>query len=76
MVATGDVQVSEHGFQERSEDGIFPDEVVGTIDGGLIVEDYPDAWKGPTVLVRQTLASRRHIHVVWGFSKANDRLPF
>ena len=74
MVAAGNVRVSEHGFQELEEDGIFPDEVIGSVGSGLIVEDYPDAWKGPTVLVRQTLVSRRHIHVVWGFSKANDRL--
>ncbi len=74
MVTAGNVRISEHGFQELEEDDIFPDEVIDSVDSGLIVEDYPDAWKGPTVLVRQTLVSRRHIHVVWGFSKANDRL--
>lgn len=64
MVAAECVQVSEHGFQELEEDGIFPDEVTGTVETGLVVEDYPDAWKGPTVLVRQTLANGRHFHAM------------
>lgn len=74
LVALGSVRVSEHGLQALEDDDILPDEVFDTVGSGVIVEDYPDAFKGPSVLMRQTLADGRHIHAVWGIPKANHRL--
>jgi Domain of unknown function (DUF4258) len=69
-VSAGRLRVSQHGFLELKEDGILPDEIFETAPTGMIVEDYPDAWKGPSVLVRQTLAGNKWVHVLWGFAKS------
>jgi Domain of unknown function (DUF4258) len=58
LVTEGKVHISEHGYDELAADNI---------DCGLVVEDYPQSAKGPSVLVLQTDALGRPIHVLWGF---------
>ena len=74
LVAAGRERISDHGMAELEKDDIFEEEAIVSIVTGVAVEDYPDAWKGPTVLVRQTLKSGRYIHALWGLAKGNDQL--
>ncbi len=46
LVLNGDV-VSEHGYDEMAEDGIFVRDVVAGLKEGKVVEDYPAYPKGP-----------------------------
>lgn len=69
LVLKGDVVVSEHGYDEMAEDGIFVRDVVDGLKEGKIVEDYPAYPKGPTVLVLEKDRDGNPIHVVWGIPK-------
>jgi hypothetical protein len=51
------------------EDGIFTTALLNSIESAILVEDYPDAWKGPTVLLLQEFEGSR-FHAIWGLSKA------
>jgi len=69
LVAEGVLLVSVHGYEELAADGILFLEVRDGLSAAEVVEDYPDASKGPSVLVLQKDANGRPIHVVWGIPK-------
>lgn len=53
LIHTGDVRVSEHGYDELAEDGLTAREVLDGIADAVVVEEYPDYPKGPCVLLLQ-----------------------
>lgn len=69
LVQAGKVLVSAHGYDELAADGIFFSEVLDGLKEAVVIEDYPNASKGPSVLVLQTDDSGKPIHVVWGIPK-------
>ena len=54
LVAKGEVEVTQHGFRELSAD-----------DDAVVVEDYPQANRGPSVLVLQRDGDDNPVHIVW-----------
>lgn len=73
LIAIGDVKVSDHGYDELSDDGLTVSELVSGGEAADVVEDYPDYPKGPCVLVLQRDAAGEAIHVLWGIPKGYDR---
>lgn len=71
-MASGDVKVSEHGYDELVNDHLSVREVVNGFDKSLLVEDYPDFPKGAAILLLQYDKNDRPIHVVWGIPKSHD----
>ena len=71
LVASGDVRISEHGYDELANDGLTAREIVGGIDEAILVEDYPDYPKGASVLVLQSDRNGEFVHVVWGIPKGH-----
>jgi hypothetical protein len=69
LVAAGEVRISEHGYDELSEDDIRVRDLLVGIEKAILVEDYPTFPKGPAVLVLQFDGSNRPVHVVWGIPK-------
>jgi hypothetical protein len=69
LAQSGKIVVSVHGYEELTQDAIFFSEVLDGLAAAEVVEDYPDAAKGPSVLVLQTDDSGHPIHVVWGVPK-------
>jgi hypothetical protein len=69
LVARNEVRTSLHGFRELAADGILLDDLLGGIEAAVVIEDYFDATRGPTVLVLQRDSSGRPVHVVWGIRK-------
>jgi len=79
LVSRNEVRPSLHGFRELAADGILLDDLLGGIEAAVVIEDYFDATRGPTVLVLQKDSSGRPVHVVWGGSPGpavlGDGLP-
>ena len=73
LVKCAEVRVSRHGFQELAADDILLQDVVAGIETAIVIEDYPDAMRGPSVLALQRDENDRPIHVVWGISKGTAR---
>lgn len=74
LVNKNEVKVSEHGYEELSADGITFRELVEDLPNAKIVEDYPDYYKGPCVLVLETGRNKNPIHALWGIPK-NQSCP-
>ena len=69
MVLSGDVRVSDHGYDEMSDENILARDVLAGVFDAVVVEDYPTYAKGPCVLVLQRDLDQQPIHVVWGIPK-------
>ena len=69
LVTAGDVRISEHGYDELSEDDIPVRDLLSGVKGATLVEDYPAFPKGPAVLVLQFDSTNRPVHVVRGIPK-------
>lgn len=52
------------------EDGIYPVALLKSLHTAIVVEDYPDAWKGPTVLLLHEFEGMK-FHAIWGLSKSS-----
>ncbi|WP_294042273.1 DUF4258 domain-containing protein [Thiolapillus sp.] len=73
LVSTGEVLISEHGYDELAEDSLSAREVLDGIVNAAVVEEYPNYPKGSCVLLLQKDKSGAPIHVVWGIPKGHDK---
>lgn len=71
LVLSGDVRISDHGFDELRKDDILTDDVIAGIATAIVVEDYPGRARGPSILTLQRDANGRPIHVVWASGRRN-----
>jgi hypothetical protein len=62
-------RISEHGYDELSADNIRVQDILAGVRAAVLIEDYPDYFIGPCVLVLEQDAERKPIHVVWGIPK-------
>jgi len=66
LVAAGFVEVTRHAFRELADDEILIRDVLAGLKKAIVVEAYPDAKRGPSVLVLQRDAHDNPLHLVWG----------
>jgi len=69
LIQHAEVRISDHGYDELAADGLFARDALASIADAVVVEDYPDYPKGPSVLVLQKDRNGEQIHVVWGIPK-------
>ena len=65
----GEVNISDHGYEEMSDEKIAARDVLAGVSDGVVLEDYPEYHKGPCVLVLQRDLGDQPLHVVWGIPK-------
>lgn len=63
------VRVSRHSYARLAARGILMAEIIAGTDDGEPIEDYPDYFIGPAVLVLQRDRANQPLHVVWGIEK-------
>lgn len=73
LVLAGDYLITDHGYDELDEDGILADDALFGIASAILVEEYPDRARGPSVLALQYDANSRAIHVVWAIPLGERR---
>jgi hypothetical protein len=66
------VRVSDHGYDELANDGILGGEAIDGLAEAVVVEDYPTAFKGPTVLELEKDSAGRPIHVLWAIPRGRS----
>ena len=72
LIRAGDVRISEHGYDELTEDGLSAKEVIRGVSEAVVVEEYPNYPKGPCVLSLQKDRAGAPIHAVWGIPIGHD----
>ena len=73
LISFREVRISDHGYNELAEDGLTAREVVGGVGEAVIVEEYPDYPKGPSVLLLQKDRAGNPVHAVWGIPRGYDK---
>jgi len=73
LIGAGEVRISDHGYDELTEDQLTAREVIAGVQEALVVEEYPDYPKGPSILLLQKDRAGVPMHVVWGIPKGYDK---
>jgi hypothetical protein len=71
LLGRGEYLVSRHGYRELAADDILLEEILVGIESAVLVEEYPDSRKEPSVLVLQHDRSGLPVHVMWGVPRIN-----
>jgi len=66
------VLISSHGYDELAEDGILIGDILNSVQDAIVLEDYPEAFKGRSILLLQRDKDKNPIHTVWGIPKGKD----
>jgi len=73
LIETGDIRISEHGYDELSDDDILVSDVLNGIVDTVTVEYYPEFPKGKCILLLQKDGSGQPVHVLWGIPAKHDK---
>jgi len=65
--------VSRHGFRELAADDIDLQDVIDGLTQARVVEEYPNYFKGPAILLLQWDKKGAPIHILWGLPRGGER---
>lgn len=69
LILSGNVRVSEHGYDELANDSLLVREIVSSVESGIAVEDYPNYPKGLQFLFYKMTYSEILYMLFGGFPK-------
>jgi Domain of unknown function (DUF4258) len=69
LASKGAIHFSDHAFEKIRKDDILPSELIDGLNHAQVVEDYPDAKRGPSVLVLFRDPGGKPVHAVWGIPR-------
>jgi hypothetical protein len=69
LVSAGQYRVSGHAYEKLEKHDILPTVIMNRLKNAIVVENYPDANRGPTILVLVRDGDGSPIHAVWGIPK-------
>ena len=72
LIKKKEIKISDHGYDELANDGLYIKEIILGVKEALVVEEYPHYPKGPCVLVLQKDSKGKPVHVVWGIPMGHD----
>lgn len=72
LVNKEEIKISDHGYEELSEDRLSLRDVIRNFSSGVVVEEYLEYHKGPCVLLLQKDREGKPIHVLWGIEKGTE----
>lgn len=72
LVGNNEVRISDHGWNKLETDDISLRDVIAGLAEAVVVEDYPDASRGPSVLVLQWDPTYKPVHILWGIPKGHQ----
>jgi hypothetical protein len=72
LIEKKEILVSDHGYDELTEDSIFIRDIMENVNTGVVIEEYPGYPKGPCVLVLQKDGNANPVHIVWGIPKGES----
>lgn len=73
LAAAGDLTVSDHASDRMAQRGVAVADVFAGVAAGVVIEDYPDYFARPSVLVLPWDRNGLPIHVLWGPKKGTTR---
>lgn len=73
LIIDEEVRISEHGYDELSEDNLSITDIIDGISSAKVVEEYPDYPKGSCILVLQQDKVANPVHVLWGIPKGFEK---
>ena len=76
LVRNRDVRISEHGYDELTQDDITVQDIFESFKDATLIESYPEYPKGPCILLLQEDRRGEPIHVVWGISRGASSPAF
>ena len=69
-ISAGRVVPSRHSLNEAELDNLAMDEIYfSVVEGGEIIEDYPNAYPLPACLILRCNSIEEPIHSVWGYNQ-------
>jgi Domain of unknown function (DUF4258) len=71
LVLRGKYTLSDHAYEAARDDGILPMDIINGVHEAEVVEDYPNANRGPSVLILSRNEDGQPIHAVWGIHRDN-----
>jgi hypothetical protein len=73
LINSGEIRISEHGYDELADDGLSARELLSNVTEAKVVEEYPDYPKGPCILLLQKDRLGNPVHALWGIPKGHDK---
>ena len=74
LIGQGKLRISLHGYRELAADDILVGDVIDGASLATAVEAYPDAVRGPSVLVLQRDRHGEPLHILWGMPKGLEAI--